>query len=102
MSPGCYPKAFAINGSFFDAVDRLENSNKHTLFPTEECVKLGQRLQEAVKDTVRMFAVDLIGERENAIFKCLERFNQDLREIMEADDPERVYWVEKVNGRSAS
>jgi ATP-dependent DNA helicase DinG len=96
---GCHldaiQKAFAINGSFFDAVDRLENSNKHTLFPTEECVKLGQRLQEAVKDTVRMFAVDLIGERENAIFKCLERFNQDLREIMEADDPERVYWVEK-------
>ncbi|HBI26144.1 MAG TPA: hypothetical protein DDY25_00210, partial [Peptococcaceae bacterium] len=42
-----------------------------------------------------MFAIDLVGERENAIFKCLDRFRQDLREIMEADDPERVYWVEK-------
>lgn len=88
-------KALAINSGFFDAVSQLESNNKHTLFPTPELIKLGQRLQEAVKDTARMFAVDLVGERETAIFKCLDRFNQDLREIMEADDPERVYWVEK-------
>ncbi|WP_044664756.1 hypothetical protein, partial [Syntrophaceticus schinkii] len=54
------------------------NSNNYPLPQNYDIFDLGQELQWAVKDTVRMFDVDLVGERENAIFKCLARFNQDL------------------------
>lgn len=92
-------KAFAINGRFFDAVSRLENSSSHNLACTPEITKLGRELQQAVKNTISMFAVDLVGERENAIFKCLERYNHDLEEILDAADQEKVYWVEKSEYR---
>ena len=80
-------------------MDRLENSGCHTLSPTPEIVKLGEELQQAVKNTVNLFAVDLVGERENALFKCLERYNHDLGEILEASDQDKVYWVEKSEHR---
>jgi len=92
-------KALAINGKFFEVFSQMDNSSKY-LFPQNyEVTDLGQGLKRAVKDTVRMFDVDAVGERENAIFKCLERFNQDLGEILEAADPEKVYWVEKSEHR---
>ncbi len=92
-------KALAVNGKFFEALGRANNSNNYPLPQNYDIFDLGQELQRAVKDTVRMFDVDLVGERENAIFKCLARFNQDLGEILEAADPEKVYWVEKSEFR---
>jgi ATP-dependent DNA helicase DinG len=92
-------KALAVNGKFFEALGRANNSNNYPLPQNYDLIDLGQELKRAVKDTVRMFDVDLVGERENAIFKCLERFNQDLGEILEAADPEKVYWVEKSEHR---
>jgi len=92
-------KALSLNSSFFDAVGRLENSGCYTLSPTPEIMQLGEELQEAVKNTITMFAVDLVGERENALFKCLERYNHDLEEILEASDQDKVYWVEKSEHR---
>ncbi|MEG3069187.1 MAG: hypothetical protein RQM95_13560 [Syntrophaceticus schinkii] len=92
-------KALAVNGKFFEALGRANNSNNYPLPQNYDIFDLGQELQRAVKDIVRMFDVDLVGERENAIFKCLARFNQDLGEILEAADPEKVYWVEKSEFR---
>lgn len=92
-------KALAINGRFFEALSKENSSNNYPLPQNYEVTNLGQELKRAVKDTVRMFDPDLASERENAIFKCLDRFNQDLGEILDAADPEKVYWVEKSEHR---
>ncbi|MGB4504721.1 MAG: helicase C-terminal domain-containing protein, partial [Syntrophaceticus sp.] len=92
-------KALAINGKFFEALGCINNSNNYPLPQNNELTNLGQELKQAVEDTIRMFDADLVGERENAIFKCLKRFNQDLVEILDGADPEKVYWVEKSEHR---
>lgn len=92
-------KTLAINGKFFETLGRTNNSNNYPLPQNNELTNLGQELKQAVEDTVRMFDADLVGERENAIFKCLKRFNQDLVEILDGADPEKVYWVEKSEHR---
>lgn len=92
-------KTLAINGKFFETLGRTNNSNNYPLPQNNELTNLGQELKQAVEDTIRMFDADLVGERENAIFKCLKRFNQDLVEILDGADPEKVYWVEKSEHR---
>ncbi len=92
-------KALAINGSFFEALSMGNGSSNYPLPRNQEVISQGQKLREAVKDTVSMFDADLAGERENAIFNCLSRFNQDLSEILEGADSEKVYWVERSEHR---
>lgn len=90
-------RALAINGEFFAAVasSGKGDGNNFSLPADADLRSLGGELIKAVEDAVRLFDPDLVGERENAIFNCLERYNQDLGEILGAADPDKVYWVEK-------
>lgn len=94
-------KALALNDRFFAAVGSFKGgSSAKYLLPAEQGLRsLGFELIKAVEEAVRRFDTDLISEREQAIFNCLERCNQDLEEILNAADPEMVYWVEKRASR---
>ena len=94
-------KALAINDKFFAAVASFQgNSSANYYLPRDpELISLGQELKRAVKDNIKLFDADQVGEREDAIFHCLERCSQDLDEILDAVDPERVYWVERSEFR---
>ncbi|KUK36785.1 MAG: ATP-dependent helicase YoaA [Thermacetogenium phaeum] len=89
-------RALALNNEFFAAVasSRKGTGSNFSLPADADLRSLGGELIKAVEDTVRLFDPDLIGERENAIFNCLERYNRDLGEVLNAADPEKVYWVE--------
>jgi ATP-dependent DNA helicase DinG len=55
---------------------------------------LGGELLKMVALVKTSFAADLIGEREEALLGCLDRYGSDLREILDADDDNKVFWVE--------
>jgi ATP-dependent DNA helicase DinG len=56
---------------------------------------LGGELLKMVALVKTSFAADLIGEREEALLGCLDRYGSDLREILDADDDNKVFWVEQ-------
>ena len=58
---------------------------------------LGEDLKQAVTLVKTSFAADLIGEREEALLACLDRYAGDLLAILEAGDSNRVFWVEITN-----
>lgn len=88
-------KALALNEEFFGAVAAAFGGEKCLLPRTEGIAKVGEELQRAVEDVVLRFDPGCIGEREQALFDCLSRYSADLQEILEASDPEKVFWVEK-------
>jgi ATP-dependent DNA helicase DinG len=94
-------KALALNDRFFAAVGSLRGGAgaKYLLPGQPDLRSLGLELIKAVEDTVHKFDSDLISEREQAIFNCLERCSRDLDEILNAADPGSVYWVEKRASR---
>ena len=59
---------------------------------------LGEDLLKAAALVKTSFAADLIGEREEALLGCLDRYDGDLREILDAGDDNKVFWVEKNQG----
>ncbi|MGB9791046.1 MAG: ATP-dependent DNA helicase [Thermacetogeniaceae bacterium] len=91
-------RALALNEEFFAVVSAAAASeNEKYLLPrTQEIAKLGEDLRKAVEDVVLLFDPDCAGEREQALFDCLGRYNADLQEILETGDPGKVYWVEKA------
>ncbi len=95
-------RALALNDEFFAVVagGGVSGSDKYLLPSDPEIARLGEELQKAVEDTELLFDADCAGEREQALFYCLNRYNADLREILEAGDPGKVFWVEKtLSGR---
>ncbi|HHW40665.1 MAG TPA: ATP-dependent DNA helicase [Syntrophomonadaceae bacterium] len=91
-------RALALNDEFFAVVagGGVSGSDKYLLPSNPEIARLGEELQKAVEDTELLFDADCAGEREQALFYCLSRYNADLREILDAGDPGKVFWVEKT------
>ncbi len=56
---------------------------------------LGGELLKMVALVKTSFEADLIGEREEALLGCLDRYGSDLQEILDADDDNKVFWVEQ-------
>jgi ATP-dependent DNA helicase DinG len=59
---------------------------------------LGGDLLKMVALVRTRFDADLIGEREEALLGCLDRYCSDLREVLDADDDNKVFWVEQSRG----
>ncbi len=95
--------ALGINNEFFTAV--AENApggsgepGRFLLPDSDRLRSLGENLLKAVALVKTSFAADLIGEREEALLGCLDRYGSDLREILDASDDNKVFWVEKNQG----
>jgi len=100
---GCHlesvQKALRLNDSFFAAVATGGTGDKYVLPPDPPFADTATQLMKAVKDNVLLFDNDSIGEREQALFNCLGRYNEDLKELQEVRHQNRVYWVETGHGR---
>jgi ATP-dependent DNA helicase DinG len=65
------------------------------LFPDSDKLRLlGEDLVKMAVLVKTSFAADLIGEREEALLGSLERYGDDLQKILDADDDNKVFWVE--------
>ncbi|MGD0154296.1 MAG: helicase C-terminal domain-containing protein [Thermacetogeniaceae bacterium] len=103
--------ALGLNNEFFAAVAEFGPGGLHAgdirtgrgesgrfLLPNSDRLRsLGEDLLQAVARVKTSFAADLLGEREEALLGCLDRYASDLQEILEADDDNKVFWVELVH-----
>lgn len=92
-------RALALNEEFFAVItgSTASDGEKYLLPRKPEIARLGEELRKAVDDVILLFDPDFVGEREGALFDCLSRYNADLQEILETEDPEKVFWVEKTH-----
>jgi ATP-dependent DNA helicase DinG len=103
--PGCnleaVNSALGINDKFFAAVAEHSPGGSgepgRFLLPDSDRLRsLGEDLLKLVALVKTSFAADLIGDREDALLGCLDRYGCDLQEILAADDDNKVYWVEQI------
>lgn len=89
--------ALGLNSEFFAAVAEYGpggESGRFLLPDSDRLRSLGEDLLRAALLVKTGFAADLLGEREEALLSCLDRYGSDLQEILEADDANKVFWVE--------
>jgi ATP-dependent DNA helicase DinG len=90
--------ALGINNDFFALVTEHGpggNGGRYLLPDSDRLRLAGEDLLKMVALVRTSFATDLIGEREDALLGCLDRYRTDLQEILDADDDNKVFWVEQ-------
>ena len=95
--------ALGLNDGFFAAVAEYGpgghagsgDPGRFLLPDSDRLRSLGGELLKMVALVKTSFAADLIGEREEALLGCLDRYGSDLQEILDADDDNKVFWVEQ-------
>ena len=95
--------ALSQNNEFFAAVSEhgpgggagSGDQGRFLLPDSDRLRSLGGDLLKLVALVKTRFDADLIGEREEALLGCLERYSSDLQEILDADDDNKVFWVEQ-------
>ena len=96
--------ALGLNNEFFAAVaeygpggrgGEVNGESGRFLLPDSDRLRsLGEDLLRTALLVKTGFATDLLGEREEALLSCLDRYGSDLQGILEADDDNKVFWVE--------
>lgn len=102
--PGCdqgaVEEALMANEQFFGAVALLGTGDKFVFKPNSQVETWGDKLTVAAIDNViYQFDNPNRDERAEKLLELLDNAACDLRSIINAADPNRVYWVEHPNSK---